>query len=96
MKIAKGDPYVDSKGGIVIFSKIQSKREAVYLFLVVGVSISIFSIADQQIWLYVMAILIFLSMYLFRKPNKKDKISNFLGLTLLCLIIFLGENLFFK
>lgn len=81
---------------MLIFSKIQSKSEAIYLLLAVGVPIGIFSIADQQIWLYLMAFLIFLSMYLFRKPNKKDTISNFLGLILLCLIIFLGENSFFK
>lgn len=81
---------------MVIFSKIQSKSEAIYLLLAVGVPIGIFSIADQQIWLYLMALLIFFSMYLFRKPNKKDNILNFLGLTLLCLIIYLGENSFFK
>ncbi|WP_235782531.1 hypothetical protein [Peribacillus psychrosaccharolyticus] len=39
---------------MLIFSKIQSKSEAIYLLLAVGVPIGIFSIADQQIWLYLM------------------------------------------
>lgn len=77
---------------IEIFSKIASKKEGNYLFFAVGVPVGLYSVSAQQIWLYVMAFMIFLSMYFFRKGDKKEHILNFIGLVLICAIIFAGEK----
>lgn len=79
----------------VVFSKITSKNEHIYVVVVVALSIGLFSIS-RTIWaLYGMAFLLFLATFIFRdRPTRKEIFINCVGLVLLCFIFWMGENLF--
>ncbi|MGU9505041.1 hypothetical protein, partial [Bacillus paralicheniformis] len=54
--------------------------------------IGLFSISRTVWWLYGMAVLLFLSAFIFRdRPTKKEVMINLVGFVALCLIFWIGE-----
>jgi hypothetical protein len=77
-----------------LFRKMTSKKELLYLGVVVGISVGLFSVTHSIIWLYLMALLIFLQGFIFGKPTKKDIIVDGVGLVLLILVFTIGQHSF--
>lgn len=68
-----------------------SNKELVYFVIVIGICTGFYSASQWTPWFYIMAILIFLTGFIFRKQTKKDILLDSLGLLLLVLIITVGE-----
>jgi hypothetical protein len=77
-----------------LFRKATSKKELLYIGIVVGLTVVFFSTTQSILWLYLMAFLLFLTGFIFGKPTKKNILVDSLGFILLCLVFTVGEYLF--
>lgn len=77
-----------------MFSRIDSKKEYIFMVIVVALGVGLFSISRTIWWLYAMAFLLFLSIFIFKKPTKKEILVDIIGLVLMCFIFWFGETFF--
>ncbi len=71
-----------------------SNKEMIYNGVVIGICIGFYSVSQLTPWFYLMAILIFLGGFIFRKLTKKGILLDSIGLLLLVLIITVGQSVF--
>lgn len=71
-----------------MFRRSTSKQESTFSFTVVFAALVLAFFTKSFYWFYAMALLLFLSGFIFRKQTKKAFCLDALGFVFLCILIF--------